>query len=150
RRGLLGRQRGGAQALKSSRSMSTLLRCDETPPWPLLGAHFAAQGRSLDLRQAFADDAQRFAHFSQSAPHAFADLSKNLWDRRAEALLLDMARACGLEQRRDAMFSGRPINCSEGRAVLHTLLRRPARLAQPGDLPLIAPALAQVHATLDA
>jgi len=126
------------------------LRCDETPQWPLLRAHFEAAGRGLDLREAFDGDAQRFAHFSQSAPQVFADLSKNLWDRSSEALLLGMARACGLEQRRDAMFAGQPINCSEGRAVLHTLLRRPAGLALPVDLPFVAPALAQVHATLDA
>ena len=126
------------------------LRCDETPQWPLLRAHFEAAGRSLDLRQAFAGDTQRFAHFSQSAPHVFADLSKNLWDRQAESLLLDMARACGLEQRRDAMFAGQSVNCTEGRAALHTLLRRPTGLALPGDLPFVAPALEQVHATLDA
>ena len=127
-----------------------IFRCDETPQWPLLRAHFEAAGRGLDLRQAFAQDAQRFAHFSQSAPHVFADLSKNLWDREAEALLLEMARACRLEERRDAMFSGQPINTTEGRAVLHTLLRRPAGQALPGDLPGLAQDLAQVHATLDA
>ncbi len=126
------------------------LRCDETPQWPLLSAHFDAAGRSLDLRQAFAGDARRFEHFSQAAPQVFADLSKNLWDRQAEALLLDMARSCGLERRRDAMFAGQSVNCTEGRAALHTLLRRPAGLALPGDLPFMAPALAQVHATLDA
>jgi len=130
--------------------MSMLLRCDETPQWPRLRAHFGAEGGGLDLRQAFASDAQRFAHFSQAAPHVFADLSKNLWDRQAEALLLDMARSCGLAQRRDAMFAGQPINCTEGRAVLHTLLRRPAGLALPGDQPFVAAALEQVHATLDA
>ncbi|HET9032742.1 MAG TPA: glucose-6-phosphate isomerase, partial [Dokdonella sp.] len=32
---------------------------------------------------------------------------------------------CGIEQRRDAMFAGKPINSTEGRAVLHTALRAP-------------------------
>nr|HRD05424.1 hypothetical protein [Verrucomicrobiota bacterium] len=45
-------------------------------------------------------------HFSQEAPQVFADLSKNLWDQKTEALLLDMASACGLTQRRDAMLAG--------------------------------------------
>ena len=101
--------------------MSEFLRCDQTPQWPLLKAHFSAQGARLDLRQAFAEDTGRFEHFSQVAPHLFADLSKNLWDPTTEALLLDMGRSCGLEQHRDAMLHGEPINTTEGRAVLHTL-----------------------------
>ncbi len=126
------------------------LRCDQTATWPLLAAHFSSQGQHLDMRHAFAADAQRFAHFSQSAPQVFADLSKNLWDRDTESLLLDLARACGLAQHRDAMFAGQPINTTENRAVLHTLLRRPAGLALPGDVPETAQHLAAVHTTLDA
>ena len=125
-------------------------RCDETPQWAQLQAHYQARGRGLDLRRAFAEDAARFAHFSQQAPHVFADLSKNLWDRQAEALLLDMARACRLEHSRDAMFAGQAVNSTEGRAALHTLLRRPRGLALPGDEPFVAQALQEVHATLDA
>jgi len=130
--------------------MNMHLRCDETPQWQRLRALYEAEGRLLDLRQAFVADAQRFAHFSQAAPHVFADLSKNLWDRPTEALLLDMARQCGIESQRDAMLRGEAINGTEQRAVLHTLLRRPPGLALPGDLPCIAPDLVQVHATLDA
>ena len=126
------------------------LRCDQTPEWPLLQAHFSTGARQQDLRQSFAQDAQRFAHFSQSAPHVFADLSKNLWDRDTEALLLRMARHSGLEQHRDALLGGQPVNTTEGRAVLHTLLRRPAGMALPGDASTIAADLARVHATLDA
>lgn len=126
------------------------IRCDQTAPWPLLAAHFSDRGRHLDLRQAFAKDTQRFAHFSQSAPYLFADLSKNLWERDTEALLLDLARACALEQQRDAMLAGAPINSTENRAVLHTLLRRPAGLVWPGDGPQTAQRLADVHRTLDA
>ena len=123
-------------------------RCDETPQWAQLRAHHAAQGARFDLRHAFAEDTQRFAHFSQEAPQVFADLSKNLWDQKTEALLLDMASACGLTQRRDAMLAGQRINTSENRPVLHTLLRRPAGLELPGDEPWLPQALQQVHATL--
>lgn len=125
-------------------------RCDQTAVWPQLAAHFSHNARALDLRQAFSRDAQRFAHFSQDAPHLFADLSKNLWERETEALLLELARACAIERQRDAMFSGAPINRSEGRAVLHTLLRRPAGLLLPGDVRETAQRLAAVHATLAA
>ena len=126
------------------------LRCDQTPPWPLLQAHYADRGRHLDMRRAFEQDADRFAHFRQSAPHVFADLSKNLWDRDSEALLLDLARATGLEAHRNAMFAGEAINTTENRAVLHTLLRRPANVALPGDVPETAQRLADVHSTLNA
>ena len=126
------------------------LRCDQTTPWPLLQAHYADRGRHLDMRRAFEQDADRFAHFSQSAPHVFADLSKNLWDRDSEALLLDLARATGLEAHRNAMFAGEAINTTENRAVLHTSLRRPANVALPGDVPETAQRLADVHSTLNA
>lgn len=126
------------------------LRCDQTTPWPLLQAHYADRGRHLDMRRAFEQDADRFAHFSQSAPHVFADLSKNLWDRESEALLLDLARATGLEAHRNAMFAGEAINTTENRAVLHTLLRRPANVALPGDVSETAQRLADVHSTLNA
>ena len=126
------------------------IRCDQTTPWPLLQAYYADRGRHLDMRRAFEQDADRFAHFSQSAPHVFADLSKNLWDRDSEALLLDLARATGLEAHRNAMFAGEAINTTENRAVLHTLLRRPANVALPGDVPETAQRLADVHSTLNA
>ncbi len=125
-------------------------RCDQTPQWAQLRAYFERQGRQLDLREAFASDPQRFAHFSQQAPEVFADLSKNLWDRDSERLLLDMARACGLQRHRDALLTGQAVNTTEQRAALHTLLRRPRGLALPGDEPWVAGALKEVHQTLDA
>ncbi|MEL7159089.1 MAG: glucose-6-phosphate isomerase, partial [Actinomycetota bacterium] len=59
----------------------------------------------------------------------------------------DLARQCGVEERRDAMFAGEAINTTEGRAVLHTALRRPA------DQPLLVDGTdvtTQVHEVLDA
>ena len=55
----------------------------------------------------------------------FADLSKNRIDTATLHFLLDLARECGVEVRRDAMLRGEPINLTEGRAVLHTALRAP-------------------------
>lgn len=129
--------------------LPTRTRCDRTPAWAPLQAHFEGAGRGFDLRGAFAAEPDRFERLSQQAPHVFADLSKNLWDEDTEALLLRMAAATGLEQHRAAMFGGQPINATEGRAVLHTLLRRPAGLALPGDESSIAGQLAQVHDTLN-
>jgi glucose-6-phosphate isomerase len=41
-------------------------------------------------------------------------------------LLATLAKAAHVEQKRDAMMRGDVINTTEGRAVLHTALRRPA------------------------
>ena len=92
-----------------------MTRCDRSAAWAALLGHYEAHGRSLDLREAFARDPGRFAAFSQEAPEIFADLSKNLIDTATEHFLLDLARECGLEAHRDAMFAGQPINTTEGR-----------------------------------
>ncbi|MBI2770257.1 MAG: glucose-6-phosphate isomerase [Burkholderiales bacterium] len=127
-------------------------RCDQTAAWAALRGHHEASG-GFDLREAFKADPHRFARFSQQAPHVFADLSKNLLDTRTGQLLLELARECGVEAQRDAMFSGEKINSTEDRAVLHFLLRKPA--AERTDsawaaTKSIASELRQVHATLDA
>ena len=72
-------------------------RCDQTAAWALLTTAFETSGKSFDLRDAFAADPERFAHFSQCAPHIFADLSKNLVDMAVEQQLLALARQCGVE-----------------------------------------------------
>jgi glucose-6-phosphate isomerase len=123
------------------------MRCDETVAWKELQHRFGAEGASFDVREALRQDPGRVAALSQEAPHVFADLSKNLIDPGTESLLLQLARECGLEAQRDAMFRGEAINSTEGRAVMHFLLRHPGggeverRLGGP---------LAEVHETLDA
>lgn len=104
----------------------THARCDQSPVWAELRAHFERSGQGLNLREAFAADAARFETWSLQAPEVFADLSKNLIDDATLALLLQLARDCGVEAQRDAMFSGAIVNATEGRAVLHTALRAPA------------------------
>ena len=119
------------------------MRCDQTQAWTALLAH-ADLFRGFDLRTAFAADAQRAQALSQTAPFVFADLSKNHTDTATEALLIELARQTGLAAHRDAMFRGEPINNTEGRAVMHWLLRQPEG-SLTGDL---AAHLQQVHDTL--
>jgi len=127
-------------------------RCDRTPAWQALRHLHARSGAGFNLKQAFALDPQRFEAFSQEAPHVFADLSRNLIDREAEALLIELATECRLADQRDAMFAGEPINLTEDRQVMHWLLRYPAAGAawRPAALPARAAALAEVHQVLDA
>ncbi|MCB1292482.1 MAG: glucose-6-phosphate isomerase, partial [Mycobacterium sp.] len=73
--------------------------------------------------------------------------SKHRVTRETLSLLLDLARAAGLEQRRDAMFAGEHINTSEDRAVLHTALRLPRDVTLDVDGREV---VADVHAVLDA
>ncbi|MER9072500.1 glucose-6-phosphate isomerase [Mesorhizobium sp. M0904] len=83
--------------------------------------HRAAKSGSM--REAFAADPQRFEKFSASDGDVLLDWSKCAVDARTMELLEKLAEAADLEGRRDAMFAGKKINVTEGRAVLHTALR---------------------------
>jgi glucose-6-phosphate isomerase len=109
------------------------LRCDAAPAWRALARRFADDGRTFNLRRAFAADPSRFVDFSVEGPQVFADLSKNLIDRETQTLLLQLAAECGIEARRDAMFAGEPINATERRAVKHWLLRAPPGASSDPD-----------------
>lgn len=128
-------------------------RCDQTRTWSALRAHFAQTGCSFDVREAFAANPGRYAEFSQEAPGVFADLSRNRVDAATETLLMALARECGLEQHRDAMWAGEAVNSTEQRAALHHLLRNPPQFqnhSAHGAIDFIAKAQCDVHATLDA
>ncbi|MYN44288.1 glucose-6-phosphate isomerase [Pseudoduganella sp. FT93W] len=88
-------------------------------------ASHATAARTWQMRQLFADDAQRFPRLTVDAAGLFLDYSKNRLDGRTVELLLDLARERGVERLRDAMFAGEKINLTEQRAVLHTALRMP-------------------------
>jgi len=111
-------------------------RCDQTPVWPLLQAHFArcfGPPGAFDLRRAFAQDDGRCASFVFDAPPLFADLSKNLIDADAQRLLTQLARECGVAAHRDAMLRGERINTSEQRAVTHVHWRWASKSAPALD-----------------
>jgi glucose-6-phosphate isomerase len=92
------------------------------PQWKALQAHAAAV-RPLHLRDLFASDPQRGCRLAGEAAGLYVDYSKHRVTDETVGLLLDLAEACGLRQAVDDMFSGRPINGTEHRAVLHTALR---------------------------
>ena len=92
--------------------------------WKALQAHYDS-AKDHTLRALFADDPGRAERFTAEAAGLFLDYSKNRITDETRRLLLDLARARGVAERRDAMFSGAKINVSEGRAVLHVALRAP-------------------------
>jgi glucose-6-phosphate isomerase len=123
------------------------------PPAPLrqraayaaLARHHADIG-SRHLRDLFAGDPDRGQRLTASAAGLYLDYSKNRITDETLRLLVALAEESDLAAHRDAMFAGRPINVSEGRAVLHVALRMPA------DSSLVVDGVdvvAQVHQVLD-
>src|SRR5262249_35660431 len=95
------------------------------PEWQALEGH-AARLRDVPLRRLFAEDAGRAERFSLEAAGIFLDYSKHRVDAPALTALFALAKARGLKERVEAMFTGAPINATEGRSVLHVALRAAA------------------------
>jgi glucose-6-phosphate isomerase len=77
---------------------------------------------------------QTIADFFRGAPNRFArfhveldgllfDFSKHRISGTTLGLLVDLARAAGVEARRAALFAGEPVNTTEHRPALHMALR---------------------------
>ena len=120
-----------------------------TPAWATLQAHHDEMVSSgFSLKEAFAADPERVSKLSFDMDDLHTQRSTVLVDKKTLGLLCDLARAVGLEERRDAMYAGEHINTTEDRAVLHTALRRPASekgTVFDGDQDCVA----DVHEVLD-
>lgn len=116
-----------------------------TPAWQALSKHYDEIG-DLHLTELFAEDPNRGTELVLTVGDLYIDYSKHRVTRRTLELLADLARAAGLEARRDAMFAGEHINTSEDRAVLHTALRLPADASLTVDGQDV---VADVHSVLD-
>jgi glucose-6-phosphate isomerase len=102
-----------------------VIHITEVPAWKELAGH-SERMRDVGLRDLFAADPGRGADLTVEAAGLYLDYSKNLIDAGVLASLCALAEQAGLGPRIEAMFSGEPINNTEGRAVLHTALRAPA------------------------
>ncbi|MEO7038885.1 MAG: glucose-6-phosphate isomerase [Gemmatimonadaceae bacterium] len=92
------------------------------PAWLALATHHDAI-RDVHLRQLFAADPDRGMCMTASGASLFLDYSKHRATPETIALLVALARECGLAERTRAMFAGEKINVTENRAVLHVALR---------------------------
>jgi glucose-6-phosphate isomerase len=117
-----------------------------TAAWKALARHHDEIG-TKHLRELFAEDPARGRELTLTVGDLYVDYSKHRVTRETLKLLVDLAKAAGLEAKRDAMYSGVHINTSEDRAVLHTALRLPrgAELVVDGQ-----DVVADVHEVLDA
>lgn len=121
----------------------------DRPEWRALAAHrrdIAGTG----IRSLFDNDPNRFENYSVEDHGLLLDYAKHRASDETMRLLFALARAAELEQWRDRMMAGVAINTTEGRAVLHTALRNPARTGFNLDgtdiLPFIHGVLDQMRA----
>ncbi len=99
-------------ARRNEQMPTTPLR--QRPAWKALEQHYAEIG-PRHLRDLFAADPGRGERLTAEAAGLYLDYSKNRVTDETMALLVQLAQECGVEQRRDAMFRGEPINVSEHR-----------------------------------
>ncbi len=123
-------------------SMAPLTR---RPEWAALIEHYQKM-RDVHLRQLFAADPKRGERLTAEAVSLYFDYSKHRITDETIRLLLQLAEACDLRGRIDAMFRGDKINTTEDRAVLHMALRAPKGRSIVVDGEDVVP---QVHAVLD-
>jgi glucose-6-phosphate isomerase len=94
--------------------------------WQALVTH-ATDMKNQHMSDLFKENPQRFEQFSIKLPPFLLDYSKNLIANSTMDKLLALAKECDVEGWREKMFSGKKINSTEDRAVLHVALRNRAQ-----------------------
>ena len=94
------------------------------PEWQALRRHADATA-GHGLRALFDADPGRGERLFAEGAGLYLDYAKQRVDDETLRLLFALADACGVEQRREAMFAGERINVTEERAALHVALRAP-------------------------
>ena len=118
---------------------------DELPSWETVRAH-AQELSGRTVRDLFDADPERAETLTFEAEGLLLDATRQRITPQTLALLAQLAREAGLEERIAAMFGGEHINVSEDRAALHVALRAPRgeRVVTGG-----ADVVPDVHAVLD-
>jgi glucose-6-phosphate isomerase len=94
----------------------------QTAAWAKLQAHYKTVA-STTMQQLFQADAARVEKFHLKWNDFLLDYSKNRINQETLTLLLELTHQVGLKQAISEYFSGKIINQTENRAVLHTALR---------------------------
>lgn len=99
---------------------------DKLPSYKALEI-LAEKVKSVHIKDLFGNDPNRFAKYNQSIEidglKLLVDYSKNKIDEDIFGELLKLVKDAKVEEMRDRMFKGEPINFTEQRAVLHIALR---------------------------
>jgi len=94
----------------------------QTNAWKELEKYFATF-KGTQMKALFATDAKRAEKYSLQFEDIFVDFSKNIVDEKVMSLLVKLAEECGLKSAIEAEFTGKKINKTEKRSVLHIALR---------------------------
>lgn len=94
----------------------------QTQAWKKLQTHFI-EIKEAQLRDLFEQNQNRFQDFHVKFDDFLFDYSKNRMTEETKDLLIQLAEECDLKSAINSMFSGKNINQTEDRAVLHTALR---------------------------
>ncbi len=117
----------------------------ELKSFQALKAHFE-KTQHLHMRDLFAADPSRANKYTLRLDDFMLDYSKNRITDETMPLLVELAKECNIEQKRDEMFSGKRINFTEDRPVLHIALRNRANTPILVDGKDVMP---QINAVLD-
>ncbi len=97
----------------------------ETKEWQKLSDHFR-KVKNHHLRDLFRSNPERADQMTLEGAGLYLDYSKNRVVQQTMLLLLDLARVVELESEIEKMFTGKRINRTENRSVLHIVLRHPS------------------------
>ena len=92
--------------------------------WRNLQTHYDVM-QHVTLTQLFENEPERFHRFSYAFQDFLFDFSKNHITDETLSLLMQLARDARLSERIQDLFSGKKINTSEDRPVMHMALRNP-------------------------
>ena len=97
-----------------------------TQAWKALEAH-KAELSNTTIQDLFKQEKNRFDDYSLTFnDQILVDFSKNNINQTTLSHLRQLAQECALDSAKEAMFTGKKINRTENRAVLHTALRNHA------------------------
>jgi len=94
----------------------------QTKAWSDLLKHYEDM-KKVHMRDLFQEDPDRFTRFSIRFNDILVDYSKNIITEETIRLLIKLAEECYLNDAIEKLFTGKKINETEDRAVLHIALR---------------------------
>ena len=98
------------------------MKLTESREWKALQSHFEEM-KDVHIRDLFADDPDRATRFTVESMGLYVDYSKHRITQKTMDLLLKLAEASNLGGAITDMFTGKKINITEDRPVLHIALR---------------------------
>jgi len=126
---------------------------NEGKSWQALAEHYKKVS-TMQMRDMFLDDSQRFEKFSLRFNDILLDFSKNRITEETLQLLHGLVEEAGLSSWIEKMFAGEAINNTEHRAVLHVALRnmsgQPMHVDGEDVMPLVKAELDKMEALSEA